>query len=313
MNPSRNSKKRALEKLSTMKNTKKTCNNQEIEDDFNDLLTNTDITQSKNAKNASKKGRKKTVQKTNAKDKTTKETKQNYKGLEGINDAIPPPQIIDEVLNDNDSLNEDDNDVPDDNNDPNEDDNENDNDATNNNDDNAYETITPSVPMPTLEKEANSQNDKEMETNRRSMSVIDSRTNNQNEFSSNSVLGSRTGSQNNDFTSPRKVLSRPNPALLNIDSTRPNLTLLNINSQDDGHFSSSRTTSRLNSRSQLGFNSQDVDYSSRSNSRSQIQDDNYFFSRLNSRPQLGVNNQDDDYFAPSGRRTSGLDHYDYSN
>ena len=72
MNFSRNSKKRALEKLSTIKNTKNTLNNQEIasSNDPNDILINTDVSQSKNAKN--------TNNTNNRQSKTTKGTKCCY-------------------------------------------------------------------------------------------------------------------------------------------------------------------------------------------------------------------------------------------
>ncbi|RGB38595.1 hypothetical protein C1646_755562 [Rhizophagus diaphanus] len=310
MKPSRNSKKRALEKLSTNTNTRKTHENQEMAptDDFNDPMINTNGSQNENT---SKRGCKKMVKKTKAMDnhnnntknqqsKATKGIKQIHKDHEERNVAIPQLQTIDELLNDiNSSANEENND-----------DNEDDNDITNDND----------HPMSILEKEANSQNDKEIET---IMSIIDSETNNRNNTSLklNSVVESRTGSQN-DFTSPRKILLRPNPALLD------------INSQDDGYISPPRTILRPNSRSQLSVNSQNHDYfSSRQNSRSQlgvnsqddsrqnsrsqlnanIQDDDYFFSRLNLRSQLGDNSLDDDYFVPSRRRTNGLDYYDYSN
>ncbi|CAG8743792.1 10377_t:CDS:2 [Rhizophagus irregularis] len=317
MKPSRNSKKRALEKLSTNTNTKKTHENQEMAptDDFNDPIINTNGSQNESA---SKRGCKKMVKKTKAMDnhnnntknqqyKTTKGIKQIHKDHEERNVAIPQIQTIDELLNDINS-----------------------------------------------KKEANSQNDKEIET---IMSVIDSETNNRNNtfLKLNSVFESRTGSQN-DFTSPRKIFSRPNPALLDINSQddgyispsrtilRPNSrSQLSVNSQNDDYFSSRQTSrsqldansqddSRPNSRSQLGVNSQDNDYlSSRQNSRSQLGANSRDESRPNSRSQLGVNSQDnsrqnsrsrsqlgdnsldDDYFVLSRRRTNGLDYYDYSN
>ncbi|CAB5368044.1 unnamed protein product [Rhizophagus irregularis] len=327
MKPSRNSKKRALEKLSTNTNTKKTHENQEMAptDDFNDPIINTNGSQNESA---SKRDCKKMVKKTKAMDnhnnntknqqyKTTKGIKQIHKDHEERNVAIPQIQTIDELLNDiNSSANEENND-----------DDEDDNDITNDND----------HLMSILEKEANSQNDKEIET---IMSVIDSETNN--------LFESRTGSQN-DFTSPRKIFSRPNPALLDINSQddgyispsrtilRPNSrSQLSVNSQNDDYFSSRQTSrsqldansqddSRPNSRSQLGVNSQDNDYlSSRQNSRSQLGANSRDESRPNSRSQLGVNSQDnsrqnsrsrldDDYFVLSRRRTNGLDYYDYSN
>ncbi|UZO03510.1 uncharacterized protein OCT59_023917 [Rhizophagus irregularis] len=337
MKPSRNSKKRALEKLSTNTKTRKTHENQEMAptDDFNDPIINTNGSQNESA---SKRGCKKMVKKTKAMDnhnnntknqqyKTTKGIKQIHKDHEERNVAIPQIQTIDELLNDiNSSANEENND-----------DDEDDNDITNDND----------HLMSILEKEANSQNDKEIET---IMSVIDSETNNRNNtfLKLNSVFESRTGSQN-DFTSPRKIFSRPNPALLDINSQddgyispsrtilRPNSrSQLSVNSQNDDYFSSRQTSrsqldansqddSRPNSRSQLGVNSQDNDYlSSRQNSRSQLGANSRDESRPNSRSQLGVNSQDnsrqnsrsrldDDYFVLSRRRTNGLDYYDYSN
>ncbi|PKK63716.1 hypothetical protein RhiirC2_788500 [Rhizophagus irregularis] len=280
MKPSRNSKKRALEKLSTNTNTKKTHENQEMAptDDFNDPIINTNGSQNESA---SKRGCKKMVKKTKAMDnhnnntknqqsKTTKGIKQIHKDHEERNVAIPQIQTIDELLNDiNSSANEENND-----------DDEDDNDITNDK-------------MSILEKEANSQNDKEIET---IMSVIDSETNNRNNTSLklNSVFESRTGSQN-DFTSPRKIFSRPNPALLD------------INSQDDGYISPSRTILRPNSRSQLSVNSQNDDcFSSRQTSRSQLDANSQDDSRPNSRSQLGVNSQDNDYLSSRQNSRSQL-------
>ena len=162
-NPSRKSKKRAIEKISTINtNAKRTHNNQEIapSDDLNDLLINTDVSQSKSTKNTSKRGRKKKVQETevtdNRESNITKGTKQSYKDYKGKKVVIPQPQIINELLNDSDSPNEDDNDVPNEgnNNGLNENDIENDNDVPNEDGDKAYETIIPSRPIPILEKEA---------------------------------------------------------------------------------------------------------------------------------------------------------------
>jgi len=64
-NPSRNSKKHALEKLKTNTNTRKTRDNEEmtLADDLNDLIINTNVSQNRNA---SKEGRKKMVQETDA-------------------------------------------------------------------------------------------------------------------------------------------------------------------------------------------------------------------------------------------------------
>ncbi|CAG8681476.1 6845_t:CDS:2, partial [Funneliformis mosseae] len=103
MNPSRKSKKRAIEKINTIStNTKRTRNNQEIapSDDLNDLLIYTDVSQNKNTKNTN-----------NRESNTIKGTEQSYKSYKGKKVITPQPQIIDELLNDSDSPNEDDNDV----------------------------------------------------------------------------------------------------------------------------------------------------------------------------------------------------------
>ncbi|PKB98959.1 hypothetical protein RhiirA5_403786 [Rhizophagus irregularis] len=264
MKPSRNSKKRALEKLSTNTNTKKTHENQEMAptDDFNDPIINTNGSQNESA---SKRDCKKMVKKTKAMDnhnnntknqqyKTTKGIKQIHKDHEERNVAIPQIQTIDELLNDiNSSANEENND-----------DDEDDNDITNDND----------HLMSILEKEANSQNDKEIETIiQTSRSQLDANSQDDSRPNSRSQLG--VNSQDNDYLSSRQ-------------NSR---SQLGANSRDE---------SRPNSRSQLGVNSQD---NSRQNSR----------SRLNLRSQLGDNSLDDDYFVLSRRRTNGLDYYDYSN
>ncbi|CAG8742677.1 15931_t:CDS:2, partial [Funneliformis mosseae] len=103
MNPSRKSKKRAIEKINTINtNTKRTRNNQEIapSDDLNDLLIYTDISQNKNTKNTN-----------NRESNTIKGTEQSNKSYKRKKVITPQPQIIDELLNDSDSPNEDDNDV----------------------------------------------------------------------------------------------------------------------------------------------------------------------------------------------------------
>ncbi|PKY52744.1 hypothetical protein RhiirA4_470569 [Rhizophagus irregularis] len=130
---------------------------------------------------------------------STQGINKSHKGDRGKKVVTPQSQIIDALLNDSDSLNEDDNEI---------------NNDISNDSDKAHETITPTRPIPTIEKEANHQND--------------SRANNQNEFlpsNPNLIMESRTGSQV-DFTSSKKILSRPNSALLG------------INNQDDKYFSS---------------------------------------------------------------------------
>ncbi|PKC13239.1 hypothetical protein RhiirA5_410833 [Rhizophagus irregularis] len=296
----RNSKKRAIEKMGTVATTKRTRNNQEEQaslDDLDDLLiNNNNIPQSISTKKTNNRGRKKKTQEVEALDThenntnnqqcntSTQGTNKSHKGDRGKKVVTPQPQIIDALLNDSDSLNEDDNEI---------------NNDISNDGDKAHETITPTRPIPTIEKEANHQNGKEIEMNRRTMSVLeesilrpatlDSRANNQNEFlpsNPNLIMESRTGSQV-DFTSPRKILSRPNSALLG------------INSQDDEHFSSLRMTlgSNSNSRTPIDVNNQNDDYS--------------IPSGTNSRFQSCINSQDDDYYIPL-RRTNIPNHYPLS-
>jgi magnesium-transporting ATPase (P-type) len=184
----------------------------------------------------------------NQQSNTTQGTNESHKGDKGKKVVTSQPQIIDTLLNDSDSLNEDDNE---------------DNNGISNDDDKAHVTIA---------------------------ATLNSRANNQNEFlpsKPNSIIESRTGNQV-DFTSPRKILSRPNSALLG------------INSQDE-HFSSLRTVlesnSKPNSRTLLDVNNQNDDYSISLGS--------------NSRFQSCVNSQDDDYCIPL-RRTNIPNYYPLS-
>ncbi|CAG8542675.1 11446_t:CDS:2 [Funneliformis mosseae] len=190
MNPSRKSKKRAIEKINTIStNTKKTHNNQEI------------------------RGRKKKVQETeiidNRKSNTIKGTEQSYKSYKGKKVITSQPQIIDELLNDSDSSNEDNNDVLNEgNNNSNEDDNRNNNDVLKENSDKAYEAITSSRPIPILEKEATRlMSALKMETNRRSISVLEeiiSRLSKKGFLRLNSRSLSDVNSQDDNYFTPSK-------------------------------------------------------------------------------------------------------------